>query len=74
MGLSRGAEVRLDAEVEADFRPAGKAHPGLLVTGIEAYAARLTALGAPVAWDTALPKRFYSEDPAGNRLEFLEPR
>ncbi|MDT0395298.1 MULTISPECIES: VOC family protein [Streptomyces] len=68
--------VRLHLGIEADFRPAGKAHPGLLVTGIEAYAARLTALGAPVAWDTALPdrKRFYSEDPAGNRLEFLEPR
>ncbi|MFE2095496.1 VOC family protein [Streptomyces sp. PTD9-10] len=58
------------------FRPAKKAHPGLRVTDIEAYAARLTAEGAPVTWDDSLPghRRFYSEDPVGNRLEFLEPR
>ncbi|MGW1166448.1 VOC family protein [Streptomyces sp. NPDC002550] len=57
-------------------RPAKKAHPGLRVTEIEAYAARLAAKGAPVTWDDNLPGhlRFYSEDPAGNRLEFLQPR
>lgn len=57
------------------FRPAKKAHPGLRVTGIEAYAARLERLGALVTWDDNLPghRRFYSEDPVGNRLEFLEP-
>ncbi|WP_405657395.1 VOC family protein [Streptomyces sp. RK9] len=67
--------VRLHLGVEPGFRPARKAHPGLLVTGIEAYAARLTALGAQVTWDDHLPghRRFYSEDPVGNRLEFLEP-
>ncbi|WJV48215.1 VOC family protein [Streptomyces flavofungini] len=67
--------VRLHLGVEAGFRPARKAHPGLRVTGIEAYAARLAALGAPVTWDDLLPghRRFYSEDPVGNRLEFLEP-
>lgn len=45
------------------------------MTGIEAYADRLAALGAPVGWDDLLPghRRFYSEDPVGNRLEFLEP-
>ncbi|MFG2783428.1 VOC family protein [Streptomyces prunicolor] len=55
-------------------RSAKKAHPGLRVTGIEAYAARLKSLGAPVTWDEDLPgyRRFYSEDPVGNRLEFLE--
>ncbi|MEW2134445.1 VOC family protein [Streptomyces sp. NPDC005435] len=68
-------EVRLHLGVEEDFRPARKAHPGLRVHDIEAYAARLTAHGAPVTWDDSLPghRRFYSEDPAGNRLEFLEP-
>ncbi|MER6570341.1 VOC family protein [Streptomyces sp. NPDC001093] len=57
-------------------RPAKKAHPGLRVTEIEAYAARLAAKGAPVTWDDNLPGhlRFYSEDPAGNRLEFLQSR
>ncbi|MEU2928564.1 VOC family protein [Streptomyces sp. NPDC007251] len=60
---------------ECHWRPAKKAHPGLRVTGIEAYAARLAARGAPVTWDDNLPGhlRFYSEDPVGNRLEFLEP-
>ncbi|MFD5474359.1 VOC family protein [Streptomyces sp. NPDC127105] len=67
--------VRLHLGVERDFRPARKAHPGLGVTGIEAFAARLTAHGAKVLWDDGLPghRRFYSEDPVGNRLEFLEP-
>lgn len=67
-------EVRLHLGVEHDFRPARKAHPGLLVRDITAYAARLAARGAKVAWDGDLPgfRRFYSEDPVGNRLEFLE--
>ncbi|MFE7949259.1 VOC family protein [Streptomyces sp. NPDC057426] len=67
--------VQLHLGVEEDFRPARKAHPGLRVTGIEEYAARLEERGALVVWDDNLPghKRFYSEDPVGNRLEFLEP-
>ncbi|WP_432135517.1 MULTISPECIES: VOC family protein [unclassified Streptomyces] len=67
--------VQLHLGVEADFRPAKKAHPGLRVTGIAAYAARLQAGGATVEWDDNLPghRRFYSWDPVGNRLEFLEP-
>ncbi|WP_406268972.1 VOC family protein [Streptomyces sp. NBC_00191] len=67
--------VQLHLGIEADFRPAKKAHPGLRVTRIEAYAARLEEHGAKVVWDDNLPghRRFYSEDPVGNRLEFLEP-
>ncbi|MER5940319.1 VOC family protein [Streptomyces sp. NPDC001928] len=67
--------VQLHVGIENDFRPAKKAHPGLRVTGIEAYADRLTARGATVTWDENLPghRRFYSCDPVGNRLEFLEP-
>ncbi|MDF3146711.1 MULTISPECIES: VOC family protein [unclassified Streptomyces] len=67
--------VQLHLGVEATFRPAKKAHPGLRVTGIERYGARLQALGAQVEWDENLPghRRFYSYDPVGNRLEFLEP-
>ncbi|MFD7701493.1 glyoxalase [Streptomyces caelestis] len=68
--------VRLHLGVEDGFRPSRKAHPGLRVTGIEAYAARLAGHGAPVTRDDGLPghRRFHSEDPVGNRLEFLEPR
>ncbi|MFE5924066.1 VOC family protein [Streptomyces sp. NPDC056468] len=71
----RAGPVQLHLGVETDFRPAKKAHPGLRVTGIEAYAARLAARGAAVTWDDDLPghRRFYSYDPVGNRLEFLEP-
>ncbi len=67
--------VQLHLGIEQGFRPAKKAHPGLRVTDIEGYAARLVARGAPVTWDDNLPghRRFYSEDPVGNRLEFLEP-
>ncbi|MFF2011572.1 VOC family protein [Streptomyces sp. NPDC058195] len=67
--------VQLHLGIERDFRPARKAHPGLRVTAIETFAARLTAHGAEVHWDGGLPghRRFYSEDPVGNRLEFLEP-
>nr|WP_202539567.1 VOC family protein [Streptomyces sp. SID8379] len=68
-------EVQLHLGVEADFRPARKAHPGLRVRDIEAYARQLAERGAEVVWDDNLPGhlRFYSTDPVGNRLEFLEP-
>ncbi|WP_317447874.1 VOC family protein [Streptomyces collinus] len=71
----RAGAVQLHVGIEQDFRPARKAHPGLRVTGIDGLAARLTAHGAPVTWDDDLPghRRFYSEDPVGNRLEFLQP-
>ncbi|MGW1587092.1 VOC family protein [Streptomyces sp. NPDC002386] len=71
----RAGEVHLHLGAEDDFRPAQQAHPGLRVTDIDACAARLTAHGAPVVWDGDLPghRRFFSADPAGNRLEFLEP-
>ncbi|GGT98560.1 VOC family protein [Streptomyces violascens] len=67
--------VQLHLGIEEDFRPARKAHPGLRVTSIEAYARRLEERGAKVVRDDTLPghRRFYSEDPVGNRLEFLEP-
>ncbi|WP_405772164.1 VOC family protein [Streptomyces sp. NBC_01538] len=71
----RAGAVQLHLGVEDNFRGAGKAHPGLRVVGIEAYAELLAARGATVTWDAELPghRRFYSCDPVGNRLEFLEP-
>ncbi|MEU0447231.1 VOC family protein [Streptomyces tendae] len=67
--------AQLHLGVENGFRPARKAHPGLRVTGIDAYAARLEAHGTPVTWNDDLPghRRFHCADPVGNRLEFLEP-
>ena len=72
----RGHGIELHLGVEEDFRPACKAHPGLLVEGLDAWAARLRGAGYPVIFDDGFPgmRRFYSHDPHGNRLEFLEPR
>lgn len=67
--------IELHLGVEDGFGPAKKAHPGLLVHDLDAWAARLRAAGYPVIGDDDFPgmRRFYSEDPHGNRLEFLEP-
>lgn len=71
----RAGAVQLHLGIEAGFRPARKAHPGLRVTGIDTYAARLEAHGVRITWDGNLPghRRFYAEDPVGNGLELLEP-
>jgi catechol 2,3-dioxygenase-like lactoylglutathione lyase family enzyme len=60
----------LHVGVEDPFTPARKAHPALRVDDLDALAARLDE----VTWDEAIPgvRRFYSTDPFGNRLEFLE--
>jgi catechol 2,3-dioxygenase-like lactoylglutathione lyase family enzyme len=71
----RGGDWEVHLGVEADFRPARKAHPGVQVAGVDALAQRLAESGVPVQWDEELPgwRRFYTADPHGNRLEFLEP-
>lgn len=63
----------------ADFAPAPKAHPALRVGSsaeLDALAARLAASGHEPRWDDRLPgaRRFYTDDPWGNRLEFLARR
>jgi hypothetical protein len=67
--------VQIHAGIEDPFVPAKKAHPALRVSGIHGYAEHIAALGAAVTWDYDLPghNRFYSYDPVGNRIEFLEP-
>jgi catechol 2,3-dioxygenase-like lactoylglutathione lyase family enzyme len=71
----RGGALEVHLGVEEPFQPARKAHPGLLVDGLPALAARLEEAGYEVTWDDDFPghRRFYSADPFGNRLEFLEP-
>lgn len=68
-----GWEVHLG--VEAGFVPARKAHPGVLVAGLDDLAESLVTAGVEVRWDGDFPghRRFYADDPHGNRLEFLEP-
>lgn len=71
----RGGGVEFHLGVQPDFQPAGKAHPGVLLNGLDELAAALTAAGRPVHWDPDFPghRRFYSADDHDNRLEFLEP-
>ena len=68
-----GWEVHLGAVT--DFEPARKAHPGVLINGLDELAAVLAAAGRPVEWDPHFPghRRCYASDDHGNRLEFLEP-
>jgi catechol 2,3-dioxygenase-like lactoylglutathione lyase family enzyme len=71
----RAGGVELHLGVEDGFRPARKAHPGILVTDLDELAARLTAAGVEPDWDGEFPghRRCYASDPFGNRLEFLQP-
>jgi catechol 2,3-dioxygenase-like lactoylglutathione lyase family enzyme len=66
---------QLHIGIEEPFEPARKAHPALRVkpADLDDVAQRLRAAGAEVEWDEELPgvRRFYSEDPWGNRIEVL---
>jgi catechol 2,3-dioxygenase-like lactoylglutathione lyase family enzyme len=59
--------------VEKDFRPAKKAHPAFAANDLNELRQALLAHGVKVTDDFSLPgsRRFFAEDPWGNRLEFL---
>lgn len=67
-------EVHVGVEHE-DFTPARKAHPALLVEGLEGLRMRLEDAGYRTDEDVQLEgyHRFYTRDPFGNRIELLEP-
>ncbi len=69
----RCGSQQLHIGVEPNFAPALKAHPAFRVEGLEALRGRLERAGAETRSDDAIPgiRRFYAEDPFGNRLEFL---
>lgn len=60
--------------IDPDFVPAKKAHPAFRVPDLELLAARLSAGSYPVRWFDEIPgtRRFHTDDPFGNRLEFSE--
>ena len=68
-------ERELHLGVEEPFRPARKAHPAFIVASLDKLAKSIERKGYAVEWDEALAprRRFYGEDPFGNRVEFLEP-
>lgn len=65
---------QLHIGVEKGFRPARKAHPAFAVREIDELREALLSQGMPIVDDDYLPgaRRFYAEDPWGNRLEFIE--
>lgn len=67
--------VHLHLGVEADFRPARKAHPAFLVTDLDSLLAKVLEAGYET--DTSQPpldgyKRAHVFDPFGNRIELME--
>lgn len=71
----RADNLEIHLGVEADFRPANKAHPGTVVVDIDRLRERLAEHGIDIEWDDKFPgfRRFYTFDNNGNRLEFLSP-
>jgi 2-phosphosulfolactate phosphatase len=69
-----GQGCLLHVGVDPDFRPQRKAHVAFTVGDVRGLAARVGAAGFPVHWDDAVPDvaRFYTADPFGNRLEFMQ--
>ena len=67
-------DLKVHLGVEAEFRPARKAHPGLYIEGLEALIARLADAGVTVRDDEPLPGylRVYVDDPFGNRIELIQ--
>jgi catechol 2,3-dioxygenase-like lactoylglutathione lyase family enzyme len=66
--------VRVHLGVEADFRPARKAHPAFVVRDLATLAGRLAAAGYECRAADAFAdfERIFVSDPFGNRVELLE--
>jgi catechol 2,3-dioxygenase-like lactoylglutathione lyase family enzyme len=72
----RSGELEVHLGVErADFRPATKAHPAFLVSGLNELREELEEAGYRIDEDVQLEgfRRFHVRDPFGNRLELVEP-
>jgi len=72
--FERGA-LKVHLGVDADFRPARKAHPAFIVSDLAALIATLKSLGYALVEDQPLEgyDRVYVDDPFGNRIELMEP-
>jgi catechol 2,3-dioxygenase-like lactoylglutathione lyase family enzyme len=69
----RAGDVHVHLGVDADFRPAKKAHPALVIGDLDRLVEELTAGGIDVVWDDNLAgvRRCYVDDPFGNRIELI---
>ena len=71
----RAGSVQLHLGVEAEFRPARKAHPAFIVDDLDTLIAKVQSAGYDT--DTSQPpldgyKRAHVFDPFGNRIELME--
>lgn len=67
--------VKVHLGVDADFRPATKAHPAFIIDDLQLLANELAAAGYDVVDDEPLEgfDRVYVHDPFGNRIELMQP-
>ena len=65
---------QLHCGVEPVVAPSRR-HPALLTDDLEALRSRLISAGIATDDDRQIPgyRRFYAQDPFGNRLEFMQP-
>ncbi|MFZ1287772.1 MAG: glyoxalase [Candidatus Phosphoribacter sp.] len=70
----RAGDAVVHTGVEGDFRPAHRAHPAFVVADLDELARVLADAGCEVRWDDAIPgvRRLHTDDPVGNRLEFIQ--
>lgn len=70
----RAGAQELHIGVEAEFAPARKAHPGLVVSDLGAVRARFREAGIEWEDDTKIAgvERLFVHDPFGNRLELRD--
>lgn len=68
-------DLKVHLGVDANFRPATKAHPAFIVDDVVAIAAAVAAAGFAVDDDEPLDgfDRVYVSDPFGNRIELMTP-
>ena len=65
---------QLHIGVEENFQPAKKAHPAFAAREIDLLFALLSRTGVKCVWEGGMAgvRRFHTNDPWGNRLEFIE--
>ena len=63
--------TRIHVGVEAQFSPAKKAHPALVISGLRAF---IESSGLDARWSDEIPgvERCHIDDPFGNRIELIE--
>ena len=69
-------DVQLHLGVEADFRPAKKAHPALRCSSYELLLSKLRERGFSVHEVNDIPgeRRCHIHDPFGNRIELIDSK